>query len=167
MRTLAPPTTDNVFARARLRAAELNPAFSNRQSAAEELVSVSYDCLKRYELNLTTPGSDTVAILADAYNAPELKLWYCANVCPLGDKRDQRPDNTPEGAVMRLTTALRSAAKMTAEIAKMLDDGVFSAAEYEDYQARLRPELDELAARASELRAELDRAGKAAEEVKK
>lgn len=166
MRTLAPSTAENVFTRARMRAAEFNPAFSNRLTASEELVTVSADSLKRYELGLVTPGSDVVAILADAYNAPELKNWYCANVCPLG-MHSAQPDTTPEGAVMRLTTALRAAARMTGEIARMLDDGVFTAEEYEEYRSRIRPELDELASRAESLRAELDRAGRAAQEAEK
>lgn len=164
MRTYSKTTRQNVFARARLRAAEYNPAFANRLSASEELVTVSADCLKSYELGLRTPGSDVVAILADAYNAPELRAWYCANVCPLGS-RPQQPDVTPEGAVMRLTSALRGAARMTGEIAGMLDDGFFTAEEYDEYIARIRPELDELAGRIDALRDELDRAGRAAKET--
>lgn len=166
MRNLAPQTKENVFTRARLRAAEYNPAFLNRLSASEELVTVSADCLKRYELGLSTPGSDVVAILADAYNAPELRAWYCANVCPLGDK-EELPDVTPEGAVMRLTSALRKAARMTAEIAQMLDDGVLTPEERADYDARIRPELDELQRRAESLKLELDRAIRCAEEASK
>ena len=157
MRTITPQTAQNVFAKARLRAAEFNPAYQTRRAASEELVTVTEDCLKRYELGLSTPGSDTVAILADAYNAPELRSWYCSNVCPLG-QRPEIPDVSPEGAVMRFMTSLRGTAKLTAEISQILDDGEITAEEYEQYRSRIRPELDELSDRIESLRAELDRA---------
>lgn len=80
----------NRYCQARLRAAKYNPDFATRRTAAEQLPGVEEDTLKKYELGLTKVPNTVVALMVDAYNAPELKEWYCCNECPLGYSRVQR-----------------------------------------------------------------------------
>ena len=166
MRTLDTHTMDNPYCKARMRAAEFNPAFAVRATAAEAL-GISVETIKRAELGLAAPSSDIVAVMADAYNAPELRLWYCAASCPLGADSAWMPAGTPEAAVMRLTSALRSAGRVVAEAASILDDGDMTPEETEDYIRQIRPALKMIRIRADDLMAELDRLGRAAKEAEK
>ena len=76
---------DNMFCKCRLAAAKYNDKLSSREGAAE-LLGISVSTLASYELNLTkVVPAESIILMADAYNAPELKRWYCNNVCPLGE----------------------------------------------------------------------------------
>jgi len=75
---------DNVFYAARLNAAKKNTRLMSREGAAE-LLGLSVSTLANYELGLTKViPPDSVVMMADLYNAPELKCYYCANECPIG-----------------------------------------------------------------------------------
>ena len=64
---------------------------------------VTEDSLKKYELDINRPPNIVVALMADAYNEPELRQWYCANECPLGkDCRETPPQMPAERALLRL-----------------------------------------------------------------
>ncbi|OQA48388.1 MAG: hypothetical protein BWY46_01395 [Firmicutes bacterium ADurb.Bin300] len=78
---------NNRYCQARIHAGQYNQKLLSRAGAAEELGCISEDSLKKYELDLIRPPSDVVALMADAYNQPELRSWYCANECPLGKDR--------------------------------------------------------------------------------
>jgi hypothetical protein len=74
----------NVYYRARREAAEHDKRLSSRERASE-LLGCSVSTLANYELEVTkTVPPDAVVMMADLYNAPELKSHYCANECPIG-----------------------------------------------------------------------------------
>ncbi len=75
---------ENIYFRCRKKAAKYNEKLSSRESAAE-LLGVSSSTLANYELGLTKMvPPDAVVMMADLYKAPELKCYYCANDCPIG-----------------------------------------------------------------------------------
>lgn len=113
----------NRYCQARLEAAKYNDKFSSRASAAEELGCITEDSLKKYELDITNPPNDVVAIMADAYNSPELIMWYCANECPLGKHSREMPKMPPERAVLRMTNVADDITISLQELSKILDDG--------------------------------------------
>lgn len=121
----------NRYCQARLEAAKCNDRLASRASASEVLGCVSEDCLKKYELGITKPPNDVIAIMADAYNAPELILWYCANECPLGKNCREIPDMPPERAYVRLVNTLNNLKSSMKELAEILDDGVIEQSEAE------------------------------------
>lgn len=125
----------NRYCQARLEASKCNDRLASRASAAEVLGCVSEDCLKKYELDITKPPNDVVALMADAYNAPELVLWYCANECPLGKNCREVPEMPPERTFIRLTNTLDKLNSSMKELAEILDDGVI---EGEEAQTALR-----------------------------
>ena len=114
----------NRYCQARLEASKCNDRLASRASAAEVLGCVSEDCLKKYELDITKPPNDVVALMADAYNAPELVLWYCANECPLGKNCREVPEMPPERTFVRLTNTLDKLNSSMKELAEILDDGI-------------------------------------------
>ena len=74
----------NLYYRARREAAEHDRRLSSRERASE-LLGCSVSTLANYELDVTkTVPPDAVVMMADLYNAPELKVHYCASDCPIG-----------------------------------------------------------------------------------
>ena len=67
----------------RKRAAEQNEKLKSREGAAE-LLGYSTSSLAAWELGTDRPSPEAVMLMADLYHAPELKNYYCKNVCPLG-----------------------------------------------------------------------------------
>ena len=75
---------NNMYCKCRLAAAKYNDKLNSREGAAE-MLGLSSSTLASYELDLTkVVPVESIMMMADVYNAPELKNWYCSNVCPLG-----------------------------------------------------------------------------------
>lgn len=126
----------NRYCQARLRAAKYNDRFATRATAAEALPGVSEDCLKKYELDITRPPNTVVALMADAYNAPELRAWYCANECPLGKDFREIPEMPAERAILRLRNSLSDLDQAMEQLSKIMDDGVI-----DEEEAKQIPDL--------------------------
>lgn len=74
---------ENVYFVARKRAAMYNERLYSREGAAE-LLGISVSTLADYELgNTKVVPVDKVVLMADLYNAPELKTGYCKHECPI------------------------------------------------------------------------------------
>ena len=121
----------NRYCQARLRAAEYNDRLLSRAGAAEELPGVTEDSLKKYELGIVKPPNDVVALMADAYNEPELRNWYCANECPLGRDTQEIEFTEPERTAMRLFNAISDIQQGVKSLFAILDDGVIKSDELE------------------------------------
>ena len=94
---------DNVFCRARLRAAMVDDRLGSRAGAAEVL-GMSEDTIKRAELGLDKcMPAETAVLMADAYNAPQLLNYYCLHMCPIGE---QLPLSEEEVGIDRVTVRL-------------------------------------------------------------
>lgn len=115
---------ENRYCKARLKAAEYNQQFLTRAGAIEELPGVSEDCLKKWELGINKPPNLAVMFMADAYNEPELRSWYCSNECPLGKDCREIPDMPPERVVLRVQNAISLVYKPINTLSKILEDGV-------------------------------------------
>ncbi len=75
---------NNVYFKARKRAAEYNERLYSREGAAE-LLGIHPSTLADYELGGTkVVPVDKVVLMADLYNCPELKTGYCKHECPIG-----------------------------------------------------------------------------------
>lgn len=139
----------NVYCQARLRAAEFNEDFCARATAVNHLPGVTEDSLKKYELDITRPPNIVVALMADAYNAPELRSWYCSNECPLGKNCREIDDMTPERAAIRLRNSILKSENALEEFFEILEDGKITISEMpranniKDNLLELRRRLDE------------------------
>lgn len=84
--------SDSIYRKARKKAAGFNDKFKSMDGAAES-IGISRDQLSNYELGLYKQiPVESVVIMADIYNAPELLNHYCCNECPIG-KRTISPVN--------------------------------------------------------------------------
>lgn len=102
----ATKAVQNRYFQSRLRASKQNTAFSSRAGAAEMLPGITEESVKKYELDINKPPTEAVAIMAEAYNEPELRNWYCAHECPLGSSCRDIPEMPPERALIRLQNSV-------------------------------------------------------------
>lgn len=146
----------NRYFDARMRAAKYNEKLFTRAGAAEYLPGVTEDSLKKYELDITRPPNVVVALMADAYNEPELRAWYCSQECPLGKDFREIPEMPPERVPIRLQNAKTGVNAVAATLSDILDDGMVDENEAKQLP-QLRNELLEVRRRMDEALALLER----------
>lgn len=149
----------NRYCQARLNAAKYNDDFATRVKAVEHLPGVTEDSLKKYELDINRPPNTVVAMMADAYNEPELRQWYCANECPLGKDCRDIEEMPAERTLIRLQNVKTVIDSVATSLALIMDDGVL-----DDDEVKMLPELRknllEAKRRTEEALALLEKAGK-------
>ena len=84
MSNVAAKTAANIFYQARCEASTHNEQLSSREGAAD-LMSIDRGRLYRIESGVADPYPEEVHLMADLYNAPELRNYYCTEMCPLGE----------------------------------------------------------------------------------
>ena len=152
----------NKYYEARIRAAKYNEKLLTRASATEYLPGVTEDSLKKYELDITRPPNIVVALMADSYNAPELRMWYCANECPLGKQCRDMPEMPAERALIRMNNALYGIQARVRQLSQMMDNGILDDDEKHDI-LELKNDLIEFRRRIDENLAVLEKAEKTGE----
>lgn len=73
----------NVFMSAREEAAKRSERFQTKSSASEAL-GMDRSRLSRIELDIINPYPEEVKLMSAEYKCPELRAYYCRNICPLG-----------------------------------------------------------------------------------
>lgn len=149
----------NRYYEARIRAAKYNEKLLTRAGAVECLPGVTEDSLKKYELDITRPPNIVVALMADAYNEPELRAWYCSNECPLGKDCREIPEMPAERALIRLQNSVYEMEQLTRQLSLLMEDGTVGI-EQQSIMPQLRDRLLEFRRRADENLAALERAAR-------
>ena len=142
-----------------MRAAKFNEKLLTRAGAIEFLPGVTEDSLKKYELDINRPPNIVVALMADAYNEPELRQWYCVNECPLGKDCREIPEMPAERALIRLQNSVYELEQLTRQLSLLMEDGTLDEDE-KGTVPQLRDKLLEFRRRADENLAVLERAAK-------
>jgi transcriptional regulator with XRE-family HTH domain len=146
---------ENPCFQCRKEAAKYNDKLNSREGAAE-MLGVSVSSLADYELGITKViPVDKVVLMAELYNAPELKAWYCTTECPIGRSFPMPSANisTVERTTMRLLKQLRQdeVQDIKDSLIEITADGVISEDEKVEL-AEILDYLDELIKAAGELR---------------
>lgn len=146
---------ENPCFQCRKEAAKYNDKLNSREGAAE-MLGVSVSSLADYELGITKViPVDKVVLMAELYNAPELKAWYCTTECPIGRSFPMPSANisTVERTTIRLLKQLRQdeVQDIKDTLIEITADGVISEDEKVDL-AEILEYLDELIKAAGELR---------------
>lgn len=153
----ATKATGNRYYQARIRASKYNEDFLTRVTAVNHIPGVTEDSLKKYELDINKPPNIVVALMADAYNEPELRQWYCSNECPLGKDCREIPEMPPERALLRLRNSVDELESAIKQISLILEDGVISEDEAKEIPT-LREQLLEFRRRVDENLTALEKA---------
>lgn len=121
---------ENVYFRCRKTAAIYNDRLGSREGAAE-LLGVSASSLADYELGITkVVPVDKVTLMADLYNAPELKNHYCTNVCPIGESTVKKLEiEDLDRIAIKVLAAFRHVPEIKESVLEITEDGVISESE--------------------------------------
>lgn len=151
---------ENVYFAARKSAAMYNDKLYSREGASE-LLGLSPSTLADYELgNTKVVPVDKVVLMADLYNAPELKTGYCKHECPIGREMSLATKQKGiEGIALRLLRELSPSRidRISEELIDISEDGIIS----DDEKPRMREVLQSLD-RLSEVISELKLVGEKA-----
>lgn len=116
----------NMYCKCRMAAAKYNDKLRSREGAAE-LLGLSPSTLADYELgNTKVVPVDKVNLMADLYNAPELKYWYCSNICPLGEDMPKVELAELDRLTVRTLAMLRNISAVKDDLLDITADGVIS-----------------------------------------
>ena len=95
---------ENVWFRARKKAASYNDKLNSREGASEA-IGIAPSTLAEYELGITKCiPPDKAVLMADVYKAPELMSWYCNHECPIGCATAKKPEEV--GGIEQVAIAL-------------------------------------------------------------
>jgi len=128
---------DNIYCRCRKEAAKYNDKLNSREGAAE-LLGVSVSSLADYELgNTKVVPVDKVVLMADLYNAPELKNYYCTHECPIGEGTVHKLEVAElDRLTIKLLATLRNMTGIKDTPIDIAEDGIIS--------EREKPKLNEV-----------------------
>ena len=143
---------DNIYCRCRKEAAKFNDSLNSREGAAEQQ-NVSVSTLSDYELGITkSVPVDAVVRMADLYNAPELRNYYCTHDCPIG-RTDVPPVHLEEldRLVIELQGFLKSAGEDRENLLDIAADGKIDNAERPRLE-RILSDLDAISKGANSLK---------------
>lgn len=128
---------DNIYCRCRKEAAKYNDKLNSREGAAE-LLGVSVSSLADYELgNTKVVPVDKVVLMADLYNAPELKNYYCTHECPIGEGTVHKLEVAEfDRLTIKLLAALRNMTSIKDTLIDIAEDGIIT--------EREKPKLNEV-----------------------
>ena len=120
---------NNVYFKARKRAAVYNERLYSRERASE-LLGISASTLSDYELGVTkVVPVDKVVLMADLYNAPELITGYCVRECPVhGFLPLATEEKSIQGITLRLLKGLNENGlrAMKEDLIEITEDGIIS-----------------------------------------
>lgn len=128
---------ENIYFRCRKEAAMHNQKLSSHEGAAE-LLGISVSSLQKYELGVTkTVPVDMVVLMADLYNAPELRYLYCKGECPIGRAMNIATEiKSVESVAIRLIKKLsmREVEDIKEKLLDIADDGTIGKEKQEELQ---------------------------------
>lgn len=145
---------NNVYFKSRKEASLYNEKLFSREGAAE-MLGISVSTLADYELgNTKVVPVDKVMLMADLYNAPELKHGYCKHECPIGKSMPLATKiKSIEGIALRMIHEFDpdSLKEMKNSLVSIAADGVISEDEKPELESILK-KLDDMALVISEMK---------------
>jgi len=150
MSNITASTSSNVFYKARYAASSHNEQLSSREGAAD-IMSIDRGRLYRIESGITNPYPEEVHLMADLYNAPELRNYYCTNVCPLGYDMPKLELEDLDRITVKTLSALSRLATSKEELLDIAADGIISEDERPTLEKVLR-NLEDVAQMAQSLK---------------
>ena len=142
MSNLTANTRSNAFYKARCSASMHNEQLSSREGAAD-IMSIDRGRLYRIESGIANPYPEEIHLMADLYNAPELRNYFCKTICPLGEDLPKAEIADLDRITVRTLSAIRKLGETRELLLDITEDGVIDESEKEDMEKVLR-NLEEL-----------------------
>lgn len=150
MPNIGEKTVANAFYQARLEASKHNDALSSREGAAD-IMSIDRGRIYRIESGITNPYPEEVLMMADLYNSPELRNYYCRNCCPLGETVPEVTSGSLDRITLKAVATMQNVYKTRDKLLEITADGIISEDEKEDLENVLK-NLESIAQITEELR---------------
>lgn len=150
MANITDATTNNAFYKARLAASLHNEQLSSREGAAE-IMAIDRGRLYRIEKGNTYPYPEEVHLMADLYRAPELRNYYCREMCPLGCDMPALELEDLDRITVRAMASLRNVAGAKESLLDITADGIITDDEKPELK-KILATLDEISSIAQSLR---------------
>lgn len=146
MSNIAAKTSANVFYKARSEAAKHNEQLSSREGAAD-IMSIDRGRLYRIESGIANPYPEEIHLMADLYNAPELRNYFCKTICPLGEDIPKAEIADLDRITVRTLSAIRKLGETKELLLDITEDGVIDESEKADMEKVLcnLEELEQIA----------------------
>lgn len=116
----------------------------SREKASELLDSISPTRLERIESGKFTAYPEEVVVMADKYQAPNLRNYYCTNECAIG--RQYMPEIKMKDLtqiVLEMLVSLNSMEKRQERLIEITADGQIEGDELEDF-VRIQDDLEKI-----------------------
>ena len=137
--------------RSRLEAAKYNDRLLSKEGASE-LLGVSVSTLSDYELGITkSVPPDMVLKMSDLYNAPEIRNYYCREMCPLGCDMPALELEDLDRITVKAMASLRNVAGAKESLLDITADGIITDDEKPALK-KILATLDEISSIAQSLR---------------
>lgn len=137
MSNITAKTASNRFYQARCTAAAHNDQLSSREGAAD-LMSIDRGRLYRIESGVADPYPEEVHLMADLYNAPELRNYYCTEMCPLGECVAKADVANLDRITIMAMASFEKMDETKQQLLKIVADGVVSEDEKSEMLAVVR-----------------------------
>lgn len=146
MANIAAKTSSNIFYKARYEASRHNEQLSSREGAAD-IMSIDRGRLYRIESGIANPYPEEIHLMADLYNAPELKNYFCKNICPLGEDIPKAEVADLDRITVRTLSAIRKLGETKELLLDITEDGVIDESEKGDMEKVIQnlEELEQIA----------------------
>ena len=106
----------------------------SREKASELLEGITPERIERIENEKSKPHPDEVKIMAEKYNEPDLRNYYCANQCPLGiDYIPEVKIKDLSHIVLEMLSSLNSIDKKKERLIEIAADGEITGDEIKDF----------------------------------
>ncbi len=142
MSNITAKTSANVFYQARCAASSHNDRLSSREGAAD-IMSIDRGRLYRIESGIINPYPEEVHLMADLYNLPELRNYYCTEMCPLGCDIPKINAEELDRIALKTLSTFRKVEETKELLLDITADGVISEDEKADMQ-KVLGNLEEL-----------------------
>lgn len=150
MSNITAKTSSNAFYQARSSASKHNEQLNSREGAAD-MMSIDRGRLYRIESSIANPYPEEVHLMADLYNAPELRNYYCTEICPLGYETPKIELADLDRICVKALATFRKLESTKELLLDITEDGIISEDEKPDLQ-KILSNLDELEAVAQSLK---------------
>lgn len=154
-----PKSPDNIYRICRLRG-----GFSSQKNASiafdfveqkSKKVATSEGSLKDYERGVQVPNPETVSLMADTYDTPELLWMHCAKSCPVGQRIIKTDSDIGEDDIFHtyfeLAGSFDKVTEMERQLHVIIDDRTLEISEISKLQEILEV-MDRITENARDLR---------------
>lgn len=105
-----------------------------REQASELLETIEPAKIERIESEKQLPSPEDVMIMAEKYREPNIRNYYCANQCPMGQHFVPKIKfNDLEKTVLKLVASLNAMNAKKDKLIEIAEDGIISDNEMMDF----------------------------------